>query len=74
MYVRDNGIGIEPEHQKRIFELFNKLDTTGTGTGIGLALVKRIIESHGGKVRVESEGLNKGTTFYFTIPFGIEQK
>jgi len=68
LYVRDNGIGIEPEYQKRIFELFNKLDTNGPGTGIGLALVRRIIESHGGKIWVESEGLNKGSTFYFTLP------
>src|SRR6185503_4847009 len=47
-YVRDNGIGIEPEYREKIFGLFNKLDARSEGTGIGLALVKRIIEYHGG--------------------------
>jgi signal transduction histidine kinase len=67
-YVRDNGIGIAPENQERVFELFNKLDLEATGTGIGLTLVKRVVESHGGKIWVESEGTGKGSTFYFTIP------
>ncbi|HET9909871.1 MAG TPA: ATP-binding protein [Anaerolineales bacterium] len=66
-FVRDNGIGIQPEFQERIFGLFNKLDQTVEGTGIGLTLVKRIIEVHGGKIWVESE-LGKGATFYFTLP------
>jgi signal transduction histidine kinase len=64
--VRDNGIGIAPEHQNKIFELFNKLDPATEGTGIGLGLVKRIIEVHGGKLWVESE-LGKGATFLFTL-------
>lgn len=67
-YVRDNGLGIEPQFQKRIFGLFDKLNPTSEGTGIGLALVKRIVEVHGGKIWVESEGLGKGSTFCFTIP------
>lgn len=67
-YVRDNGIGIAPENQQRVFELFNKLNVEEKGSGIGLALVKRVIESHGGKIWVESEGTGKGSTFYFTIP------
>jgi signal transduction histidine kinase len=72
-FVRDNGIGIAPEHQERVFGLFNKLNVEATGTGIGLALVKRIIETHGGKIWVESDGLNKGSTFYFTIPDSRKQ-
>ena len=67
-YVRDNGIGIEPQYQERIFELFHKLDAHSPGTGIGLALVKRIVEVHGGRIWVESVGGGKGTSFYFTLP------
>ena len=66
-YVRDNGIGIEPAYHEQIFGLFNKLDPNIEGTGVGLALVKRIIEFHGGRIWVESEA-GSGTTFYFTLP------
>jgi signal transduction histidine kinase len=66
-FVRDNGIGIEPIHHERVFGLFNKLDAESEGTGIGLALVKRIIEIHGGRIWVQSEA-GQGTTFYFTLP------
>jgi len=65
-FVQDNGIGIAPEFHDRVFGLFNKLDPFTEGTGIGLALVKRIIEVHGGKIWVESE-LGKGATFFFTL-------
>ena len=68
IYVKDNGIGIEPQYQGRIFGLFEQLNPTGDGTGIGLALVKRIVETHGGKIWVESEGIGKGSVFCFTIP------
>ncbi|HCK64846.1 MAG TPA: hypothetical protein DHW49_01145 [Anaerolineae bacterium] len=67
-FVSDNGIGIDPAYHERVFGLFNKLDPNSEGTGVGLALVKRIIEFHGCKVWVESEGINKGSTFCFTLP------
>lgn len=66
--VRDNGIGIEPRYLQRIFGLFERLNAQVDGTGIGLALARRIVEAHGGKIWVESEGLGKGTTFYLTLP------
>jgi len=65
-FVKDNGIGIEPQYCDRIFGLFNKLDANTFGSGIGLTIVKRIIEVHGGKIWVESTP-GKGSTFYFTL-------
>ncbi len=65
--VRDNGRGIEPHDHERVFELFRRLDTDTEGTGIGLALVKRIVEVHGGRIWVESAGLGKGSTFCFNL-------
>jgi len=66
-FVRDNGIGIDPQYHERIFGLFNKLDVQSEGTGIGLSLVKRIIEVHNGSIWVESK-TGKGATFFFTLP------
>ena len=68
LYVRDNGAGIDPRHQERIFGLFEKLEAGGTGTGVGLALARRIIEAHGGRIWVESPGEGGGATFCFTLP------
>jgi signal transduction histidine kinase len=67
IFVRDNGQGIDPRYHNRIFNLFETLDPSMPGSGIGLALTKRIIEVHGGRIWVESEGHGQGSTFYFTI-------
>jgi signal transduction histidine kinase len=65
--VKDNGIGIDPRYLDRIFGLFEQLNQSIDGTGVGLALVKRIIESHGGEVWAESDGIDAGTSIYFTL-------
>lgn len=69
--VRDNGIGIDPRHIQRIFGLFERLDQRVEGTGIGLTLVRRIVEAHGGKIWAESAGLGSGSTFYLTLPTAL---
>jgi PAS domain S-box-containing protein len=71
LFVRDNGMGIAREYHSQIFGLFNKLDPNTEGTGIGLAIAKRIVEVHGGIIWVESE-LGQGATFYFTLPLAGE--
>ena len=68
VFVQDNGIGIESDYHEKVFGLFDKLDSQSEGTGIGLALVKRIVEVHGGRIWVESAGAKTGSTFYFTLP------
>ncbi len=72
-YIRDNGIGVEEIYLKKIFGLFDKLNPESEGTGIGLAIVKRIIELHKGEIWAESKGINKGTTFYIKFENNINE-
>ena len=70
-FVRDNGVGIEPRFQAKVFGLFEKLDPKGEGTGMGLTLVKRIVEMYKGRIWVESPGLGQGANFLFTLPGAV---
>jgi PAS domain S-box-containing protein len=73
LYVRDNGIGIDPRYHEKVFGLFEKLRRDGEGTGVGLALVRRIVEVHGGRIWVESAGVGAGSCFCFTLPPAAER-
>ncbi|MGB9902286.1 sensor histidine kinase [Methanothrix sp.] len=72
-YVRDNGMGIDPKHHSSVFRLFYKIDSRSEGTGTGLAIVKKIIETHDGRVWIESEP-GKGCTVLFTLPVASKEK
>ncbi len=67
-FVRDNGIGVDMRYSDKIFGLFNKLDAASEGSGLGLTLVKRIVELQGGRIWVESDGIGHGSCFRFTLP------
>ncbi|MEI6280106.1 MAG: PAS domain S-box protein [Verrucomicrobiae bacterium] len=67
LFVRDNGKGIDTRHRAKLFGLFEKLDPHSPGSGMGLAMVRRIVEVHGGKIWVQSDGVGRGATFRFTL-------
>jgi PAS domain S-box-containing protein len=67
-FIKDNGIGIDPQYHSKVFGLFEKLDPKTSGVGLGLSMIQRIVEKSGGRIWVESEGSGKGACFYFTLP------
>ena len=68
LFVRDDGIGIDQAYTDKVFGLFDQLDPGVPGTGAGLAIARRIVEVHGGRIWVESDGVGQGSTFCFTLP------
>jgi PAS domain S-box-containing protein len=73
-FVRDNGIGIEPRHQAKVFDLFEKIAAKSEGAGLGLALIKRIVELYRGTIWLESKGLGQGVCFLFTLPGAVKNQ
>jgi len=70
-FVKDNGIGIEPQYHDKVFGIFEKLDSKTPGAGLGLSMIKRIVEKHGGRVWVESPGSDQGSCFCFILPNAV---
>jgi PAS domain S-box-containing protein len=70
-FVKDNGIGIEPQYHQKVFGIFEKLDSRSPGAGLGLSMIKRIVEKRGGRVWVESAGSNQGSCFCFVLPEAV---
>lgn len=73
-YVKDNGMGIDPKYHEKIFKIFEQLNANIEGSGLGLALVKRIVEQYQGQVSVESKGSEQGTCIQFTLPEAVNFK
>jgi signal transduction histidine kinase len=73
-FVRDNGAGIDPRYREKVFSLFEKLNPNIEGTGMGLALVKRVVELYKGRIWVESDGPGRGSNFLFTLPAAVKMK
>jgi PAS domain S-box-containing protein len=71
-YCRDNGMGVDPAYQEKIFGLFNQLNQKVEGSGIGLAISRRIVEVHAGRLWIESDGVGTGSAFCFTLPVSAE--
>lgn len=67
-YVRDNGMGIDPRHAHKVFGMFEKVDPLSEGSGLGLALVKKIVELYKGRIWLESDGCGHGSRFLFSLP------
>jgi PAS domain S-box-containing protein len=70
-FVCDNGMGIAPEHHQHIFTIFTQLNRASDGTGLGLSLVKKIVELYGGRIWLESQGVGHGSCFKFTLPTAL---
>jgi len=66
-------MGIDPRYHGKVFDLFEQLDPASEGTGLGLALVKRIVEHYGGRIWLDSAGEGQGTCFRFTLPLALER-
>ncbi|MHB1036919.1 MAG: sensor histidine kinase [Pirellulales bacterium] len=73
-FVRDNGISVDPRHQAKVFDLFERFAPNTEGTGLGLTLVKRIVELYQGTIWVEALGLGQGTCFRFTLPVAVKNQ
>jgi signal transduction histidine kinase len=72
-FVKDNGIGIDHQYQNKIFGIFEQLNQNSPGTGMGLYMIQRIVNNYNGRIWVESEGIGKGSCFFFTLPKVIFQ-
>jgi len=70
-FIKDNGIGIESKYHSKIFDIFDKLNPESSGAGLGLSMVKRIVENCGGRIWVESQGRDSGACFLFTLPQAV---